>query len=534
MSSIGWVPGLHAPESLERAIGDALRSVERADAVSRLWSRDATLWSDDPTEISNRLGWLDTMGPMAERLNEVAAVRDTLARGHCRDVVLLGMGGSSLAAEVFANAAGRVGEGARLIVLDSSSPNRIRRVESELDFARTHVLVASKSGSTIEVATLLARFRQSMAEAVGGGWAGHFTAITDSGSPLENRAREEGFAHVLTNPPDVGGRYSAMTLFGLVPWAVLGQDPRALLSGACAMAAACRKEIPAAENPGALLGAVMGGAALAGRDKLTLRFPRALESLGAWIEQLVAESTGKDGRGILPVTGEPPESVATGEDRMVVELVAPGEEAPLAEGETVFRIPLAGACDIGGEMFRWEFATAVAGFVLGVHPFDQPDVQATKRATGEILRVIESGESPPSVEESDAMDVLATLTRGDAVALTVFGDPVEPVERAMAELRAAISARWGVATTLGFGPRFLHSTGQLHKGGPDSTVVVQFLAEEDNLPIPEKSWGFGDLLAAQASGDLSALRAAGRRAVRSAGSGCVADQARALAERIAG
>jgi glucose-6-phosphate isomerase/transaldolase/glucose-6-phosphate isomerase len=438
------------------------------------------------------------------------------------DVLLLGMGGSSLAPEVFRRTLGSAPGRPRLHVLDTTSPRRIRRVTEAIDARRFHALVASKSGSTIEVRTLFAHYR---AVAAGVGEPGaRFTAITDPGTGLEELARAEGFRACFTNDPDIGGRYSALSCFGLVPAAVLGADVDGLLDRAAGMAAACLDDGPAASNPGCVLGAALGAAAGAGRDKLTLLLSPEIESLGLWVEQLVAESTGKDGRGIVPVVGEPWVGAgALGNDRLfVASRVAGGRNEGLdarvaelqAAGCPVLTIDLDGPLDLGAAMFRWEHATAVAGHVLGIQPFDQPDVQSTKAATMRILDALRRGESLPDEAGGDGGRLLRAARPGDYVALMVYGDPSSELLDALDELRAAVGRSLRLATTLGIGPRFLHSTGQLHKGGAANGVFLQILLDEEDVPVPGEHFGFRELLGAQAGGDLDALRAAGRRVAR--------------------
>ena len=342
----------------------------------------------------------------------------------------------------------------------------------------------------------------------------HFVAITDPGSALAELGEERGFRRVFLNPPEIGGRYSALSYFGLVPAALLGVDLQGLLAPAVEMQRSCGACAPPADNPGVRLGAVLGAAAAAGRDKLTLVLPPPLAALGSWIEQLVAESTGKDGRGIVPVEGEPlgaPE--VYGGDRL---FVAYGDHEGLAAlegaGHPVVRLPVEDAERLGAEFYRWELATAVVGCLLGVQPFDEPNVQQAKDATARILGSSEAAEAPST---ASAGELLASLQPGDYIALQAFLPRSEANIEALQAARVRLRDRYRVAATAGFGPRFLHSTGQLHKGGPDSAVCIQIVrAEDDDLAIAGRPAGFGELQRAQALGDLESLHALGRRVAR--------------------
>jgi glucose-6-phosphate isomerase/transaldolase/glucose-6-phosphate isomerase len=499
-----------------------LSTLDRDEAIRRIWQRDATVWRDDPTEIDNRLGWLTVVDKMRPELSGIRDFADGLTRNRVEDVILLGMGGSSLAPEVLRRTFGSAPGRPRLHVLDSTSPAWIRRVSERVDPELLHVLVASKSGTTVEVQTLHAHFDELVRRA-GLERGPRFSAITDPGTALADLAGDRGFARCFENPPDIGGRYSALSLFGLVPAAILGLDLEAFLERAGRMATACGGDVAPAENPGAVLGALLGACALAGRDKLSLLLSPSIASFGLWVEQLVAESIGKDGTGIVPVVGETIEDPARpGDDRVFVTVrVAEDEPGPTrlgpelaARGHPVYAIDLTDPLDLGAEMFRWEMATAVAGHVLGVHPFDQPDVQSTKARTEEFLAGLPAAGERPDPAAGDASAIRSALRPGTYVALMVFGDPDAGLEVALDSLRRSLLARFGVATTLGIGPRFLHSTGQLHKGGGEGGVFLQMVLEEEPLPIPDRPYGFRELLRAQADGDLAAIRAAGRRILR--------------------
>jgi transaldolase/glucose-6-phosphate isomerase len=494
--------------SISGDVEGRLAQLEREDVVGRIWRKDHTVWRPDPVEITDRLGWLGVSDLMGGRVDELEAfAREVVGEGF-RTAVLLGMGGSSLAPEVLRRTLG-VREGSLdLLVLDTTHPATVARVERSLALAQTLFVVASKSGGTIETLSHFAYFFERTGQR-----GGQFVAITDPGTPLEALARVRGFRRVFLNPPDIGGRYSALSLFGIVPASLIGADLGAVLEAAEGMARACDGCVPIGENPGAWLGALMGEAGKSGRDKLTLVLPPEIESFGSWAEQLIAESTGKDGKGIVPVAGE---EVARpdvyGPDRL---FVAYGEHTGLegleAHGHPVVRIA-DGAPSLGSEFFRWEFATAVAGNVLGIHPFDQPNVEEAKRATKQILE----SESVANQGFDDLGELLGTLEPRDYVAIQAYLDPTTETEQVLQRVRLAIRDRHKVAVTVGFGPRFLHSTGQLHKGGPSTGAFIQIVdrRRETDVPIPGAPYTFGDLLDAQALGDLHALRTRGRRVAR--------------------
>jgi len=502
---------------LEQRLAARLDALTADGVLARIWDRDPTVWKADPAtpELADRLGWLDLPDTMAAMVAEIAGFV-AAARGDFDRVVLCGMGGSSLAPEVLWRTAGPRAGFLRLDLLDSTHPSAVRHAAEAGPLDRTLVLVASKSGTTIETAS----FERYFWERTGGNGR-QFVAVTDPGTELARRARGQGYRHVFLSPPDVGGRFSALTPFGLLPAALIGLDPGALLARAREAADACRR--PARDNPGARLGAVLGEGALAGRDKLTLLLDDRLASLGLWVEQLVAESTGKDGRGVLPVVGDTADELSGREaDRVVaVRGLGAGASAALrragerlaAAGTPVDTGWLADPHDLGAEFFRWEFATAVAGAVLGVNPFDQPNVAESKAATA---RVLASGSAPTAADPPSALPAwLSGVRAGDYVALLAYVAPGDAADRRLAALRGAVARRTGVAVTVGYGPRFLHSTGQLHKGGPPRGHFLQIVeTPSGEVPIPGAPYGFGRLIAAQADGDLEALRARGRPALR--------------------
>lgn len=533
-----WVPDAR----LMDRISQVLDELSRGDLPARIHRRDHTVWSQSATEIQDRLGWLDLPSTMPSRLGEIRGFVDALRARHVQDVVLLGMGGSSLAPEVFRRSfAGSPGH-PRLHVLDTTSPDWIRSVTRAIQPKTSHFLVASKSGSTIEVRTLYAFFREFVKAGGVAEPGASFTAITDPGTGLEELARKDGFDRIFTNPPDLGGRYSALSFFGLVPAAILGIDVRELLVRAARMASSTLPGSPASANSGLVLGAALGVLALEGRDKLTIRASRPLDSFGLWVEQLIAESTGKEGKGIFPIEGEPIlDPKIYGSDR-VFALVSVGndssferEASALAErGHPVLMTRLADPLDLGAEMLRWEYATAVAGHLLGIHPFDQPNVETAKIRARAVLEALSRGEKGESIREDDPVPQLQRAKPPEVVGLMVYGEPTAELEAAFASLRRTLGERSGVATTLGYGPRFLHSTGQLHKGGTSRAVYIQLLAAESPLAIPGEKIGFDQLIEAQATGDYLALRDAGKSVTRAKLEGSAANTVRAWESRIRG
>ena len=495
----------HALGDLAPAVEDRLAALRRDEVVRRVWMRDHTVWKPDPAEIADRLGFLTAAEQSLEDAPALTAFAAGIAAEGLTDVVLMGMGGSSLAASVLHAALGTAGGGLILHVPDTTDPEELLALESRLDFDRTLFIAASKSGTTIETSAQLAYFWEKAPD------GSRFAAITDAGSPLDALARERGFRHVFHGDPEIGGRYSALSAFGMAPAALFGADAGQLAMRAQEMFDACRRTVPA-ENPGALLGAILGEAALAGRDKLTLVLPDELKELGVWIEQILAESLGKEGKGIVPIEGEPlaaPE--VYGDDRIFVALGEhDGLDAIEAAGHPVVRLPYADPTQLPAEFARWEVATAVAGHVLGVHPFDQPNVQEAKDATARVL----AAPAPPP-QTPPLAEVLASLRTGDYLALLAYLPRTAENARALQDLRLRLRDRHGVATTAGFGPRYLHSTGQLHKGGPPSGAFVQIVRDDPvDAPVPGKPWTFAQLKAAQAQGDLEALLARDRRVAR--------------------
>ncbi|MCP9439250.1 MAG: glucose-6-phosphate isomerase [Nitrospira sp.] len=516
------------PAPFHATVRSAMEELDQHRVIDRLWEKDHRLWKDDSSEITDRLGWLTVHDHMRERLD---GLRDCVTEAKSMgvtDVVLLGMGGSSLGPEVLRASFGQAKGFPRLWVLDSTVPGWVRMVTSALTPSKTLFLVASKSGGTIEVLSLFAHFWGLVHKATKNRTGDHFLAITDPGTGLERLARDHGFRRIFTNPPDIGGRYSVLSLFGLVPAALLGLDVPRLLDRAAEMATHCKTQTPIEANPGAYLGAVMGSLAKSGRDKVTVITSPALSTFGLWVEQLLAESTGKEGTGLIPVAQEPvlPAS-AYGNDRLFVYLrLQKDDNATLDRriqalrnaDQPVLQLDLRDRYDLGAEFFRWEFATAVAGHLLGIHPFDQPNVQESKDNTNQVLSMFQSTRQLPELlrhsPKQAAQDLSARLKLGTYVAILAYTTPSRPFEQAVTRLRKTLVARHHVTTTFGYGPRYLHSTGQLHKGGPSTGLFLQLIDRmTPDLPIPGKSYSFGTLARAQAAGDLQSLRTHHRHAL---------------------
>ena len=522
--------------TVSETVRQALEGLAGQRVPQRLKERDHTLWRPEPREIADRLGWLDAGEFLRPHLADLSSfVREICADGY-RHVVLLGMGGSSLGPEVlrrsFFPADGGTAPGTenpRLILLDSTVPAQIASVAASIDPARTLFIVSSKSGGTIETLSLYRYFRE-LAEAVrpGGDAGSNFVAITDAGTALEHLGREAGFRRVFLNPPDIGGRYSVLSWFGMLPAALAGIDVARLLDTAAVMRDRCLAS-EAEGNPGLRLGALLGAMTLAGRDKVTLVTPPPIDSFGLWVEQMIAESLGKEGRGIVPVAGEPLLGPGCyGDDRLFVYLrPANGDNADEAvrrledEGHPVERLDLEDCYDLGAEFFRWEYATAIAGFMLDVHPFDQPDVQGAKDNTDRLLDVfLSEGRLPelpsvrPDIAEGSVRDLLRQASPGDYLAVMSYFPEHAEADELIDEFRARVMERCGIATTSGYGPRYLHSTGQLHKGGPGIGLYLQLTTNSrGTLPIPGQRYGFDILAAAQSIGDYQALCNLARRVV---------------------
>lgn len=511
------------PADLAENVRGRMAGMRRQDVVRRIWARDLTVWSG--ADEDRWLGWLTL--PMQERsaVARVVQFAGEIKAGGVQDVVLLGMGGSSLAPEVIQSIVGRGDGYPKLHVLDSTDPGRILSIERAIDLRRALFLVASKSGSTLEVNILKQYFFNRAVEQLGAGEAGRrFVLTTDPGSKLHQIAKQEHFRAIFDGVPSVGGRYSALSNFGLVPAALIGVDVLAFLDGAEAMARRCASDGP--ENSAFELGALLGELALHGRDKPTLIAPAGLAAFGAWLEQLVAESLGKQGKGILPIEGETPGAPDVyGRDRVFVHLRFAGAPDTATDasveqleraGHPIIRIDWPDRYALGAEFYRWEFATAVAGAVLGVNPFDQPDVESTKVVTRRIAAEYErTGKLPSDERVSDARSagaVLDQLREGDYFALLAFIEMNQAHLHVLDDIRGLVRDRGRVATTVGFGPRYLHSTGQGHKGGPNTGVFLLITCDDpEDLPVPGQKYSFGTIKLAQALGDLEVLTSRGRR-----------------------
>ena len=517
------------PSSFVPTINSALENLRLDRVVDRVWTRDHRVWKDNPTEIRDRLGWLTVQDEMRQQLLQLHHCVSVAKEMKIKDVVLLGMGGSSLGPEVFRTVFGSQKAAPRLWVLDSTVPGWVRQVTKAISPSKALFLVASKSGGTIEVMSLFSHFWKEVSKAKGNYGGKQFVAITDPGTGLERMAKEYGFGQIFTNPADIGGRYSVLSLFGLVPAALLGLDITRLLDRATGMAERCRNQDDVGANPGVYLGAAMGSLAKTGRDKVTIIASPALTTFGLWVEQLLAESTGKEGTGLIPIAQEPVlRPQAYGSDRFFVYLKLKGDkngaldqavQALVKAQHPVLQLDLRDRYDVAGEFFRWEFATAIAGHLLGIQPFDQPNVQESKDNTNRVLETHQSTGRLPEQASTDPKEVAPDLAHhlqpGTYLSVLAYTTPSRSLETATSRLRKALTSTHRVATTFGYGPRYLHSTGQLHKGGPSTGVFVELVDRmKPDLAIPGKPYSFGTLAQAQAAGDLESLRAHHRHAIR--------------------
>ncbi len=522
-----------------------IEKLTQTQAVRRLWEKDASLWKREPDQqagIARSLGWLRVAETMAERVSELRKFVQEIKEAGFSHVVHMGMGGSSLAPLVFERVFGPNPHGLPLLVLDTTDPASVAAVEEQVRLSTTLFIVASKSGTTSEPIAFGDYF-YARVKALKGGKAGeNFVVITDPDTPLARLAEERGFARVFLNFSDMGGRYSALSYFGLLPAALLGLDLKGILDEVLAMSRACQR--PLTENPGALLGAALGEMALAGRDKVTFLLPKELSSLGMWLEQLIAESTGKEGTGLLPIAGEEPGSpLVYGNDRLFVSIQMKGRIDPGLEDKVrllqaanfpVIFIEVREAAGIVQEFFRWEVATAVAGAVLGINPFDQPNVQESKDATNRLLKSVEErgtltepapvmthgplsffGQDKAESPEHLLWSFVGEARPGDYISLQAYLTEDADTEELLQAIRLRLRDSLHVATTIGYGPRFLHSTGQFHKGGPNSGLFIQLTCRDAiDLSIPGKPYTFGIFKKSQALGDLEALARHGRRTMR--------------------
>lgn len=521
---------VHPGVSIGTYLGDVeatLADLGRRDVVARIWRKDHTVWESEPTEITNRLGWLTVSDLMSAQGAVLRSFAQEVREAGFNHVVLLGMGGSSLGPEVLRQTFGTTSGYPELIVLDSTVPAWIQSVKEAIDPAHTLFLISSKSGSTTEPLSLFQYFKDLVETSLGKENDGqNFVAVTDAGTPLAKLAEDEKFRRIFLNPSDIGGRYSVLSYFGLVPAVLTGVDIITLLDRSDCMREACASCVPAHDNPGVWLGTYMGTLALKGRDKLTLITSPAISSFGLWVEQLIAESTGKEGKGIIPIVGEPLiEPARYGDDRLFVCLRLGGDDNSAVDkaierirssAQPVLVLEMRDRYDLGAEFYRWEFATAIAGAILGIHPFNQPNVQQAKDATERVLQEYTTSGRLPEVETADSLvNLLTEARKGRYLAIMAYVHQTPGVDKALAELRRKVVYRYGITTTLGYGPRFLHSTGQLHKGGPATGLFLQITADhEKDLPIPGKPYTFGVMADAQALGDLQALQLLGWPVIR--------------------
>ncbi len=509
----------------QTAVEKSLNHISRERVIARIWQKDHTVWRNDPTEISNRLGWLDCVEVTKESSAEIKLFVDEVRKDGFTDALLMGMGGSSLTPEVFRFTFGLKNSYLDLHVLDSTHPEAILEYEKKLDPSKTLYIVSTKSGGTVETMSFMKYFFTSVSKKIGREEASkHFIAITDPGSGLEETAKKLNFRKIFLNDPDIGGRFSALSLFGIVPAAIIGVDITKLFDETSKMITEC-KHPEVSENSGAKLGGIIGSLAKEGADKLTLIISPQLKYLGGWLEQLIAESTGKDGKGILPVDLEPVVPVRGYSNDRVFAYLKLSEDNFFdkkvseikAAGFPLIEIKMTNIYQLGAEFFRWEFATAVASFVLDVKPFDQPNVESAKIAARAMMKEYqEKGKLPELNNEnndSNLSSFLADLKSGKSyVTIQAYLKPDEKTWQQLQELRLKILQKYKVATTLGHGPRFLHSTGQLHKGDSGTGFFIQFISDnQDDVAIPEEagsdksSISFGTLIRAQALGDRQAL-----------------------------
>ena len=507
-----YTDALARPDGWDRAV----RRWEEGGLVDRLWASDPSVWGTSAPGAGEWLGWLDLPYTMGDRLGDMVCLAEDAAGEGVADVVLLGMGGSSLAPEVFGAVFGAGPDRPRLTVLDSTHPEAVTSLRSRIEPSRTLFVVSSKSGTTVETLSFY-RFFWDLCSGEGA----RFVAITDQGTPLDRLGRERGFRAVFNAPADVGGRFSALSTFGLVPAALIGVDLASLLERA--RESADRGKLGAAENPAVGLGLALGAAAAVGMDKLTLHTTESLAAFPAWMEQLVAESLGKNGVGIVPVAGEPVlEGGLYGDDRLFLLWESDGEPpVGLPGGHGGARIEVEDRLDLGAEMIRAELAVAAAGEVLGVNPFDQPDVEEAKRLASEAmgrdgstagtdLALAQSTGTRASIRR-----MVEELGSGDYLGIQAYLPPGAGIEQKISEIRRRVTEISGAATTFGYGPRYLHSTGQVHKGGPPRGSFLQIVDDPSSeVQVPETEFGFSRLIAAQAEGDYLALRGADRRVLR--------------------
>jgi transaldolase / glucose-6-phosphate isomerase len=541
------------PEPLSAAVNKTVADWQSGKKVERLWQRDASLWTGK--DEANWLGWLDIVDEQIAQQDQLQKIAKEVQQRSFQHVLLLGMGGSSLCPEVLRMTFGRLTHYPTLHVLDSTDPAQVKAFEHLIDIPKTLFIVSSKSGSTLEPNIFKQYFFERTKQAIGVTKAGsHFMAITDPGSKMQQVAEADRFLHIFFGKPSIGGRYSALSNFGMVPAAVMGLDTKKFLGRAADMMRSCKDSL-VEQNPGAMLGAILGTAANAGRDKVTIITSPGISDVGAWLEQLLAESTGKNGKGMIPVDREElSQPNVYDNDRVFVYVRL--ESAPDASdeakidaiekaGHPVVRISISDPYDLGAEFFRWEIATAVAGSIIGINAFNQPDVEASKIATRNLTSEYEkTGSLPPEkpiledagaklfTDEKNAAELakatggnnslagylkahLSRITAGDYFAVLGYIQMNAENEQSLQSTRHSVRDKKHVATCLGFGPRFLHSTGQAYKGGPNSGVFLQITCDDSvELPVPGQKYTFGIVKAAQARGDFQVLAERGRRALR--------------------
>lgn len=550
------------PEDLRAAVETVLADWRGRGTIGKLWAKDAGVWTD--ADAGGWLGWLDIVERQLADKQKFADFQNEVKAENLSHILLLGMGGSSLAPEVLSFTFGKQNGFPELHILDSTDPAQIKTVADKIDLQNTLFFVSSKSGSTLEPNIFQAYFFDRVSKVVGKSIAGkRFVAVTDPNSKMQTVAEANNFRKIFYGDPEIGGRYSALSDFGMMPLAAMGVDVENFLNRANEMVTACRNENPA-ENPGAILGAILGAARRDfGRDKVTIFTSPKISDLGAWLEQLIAESTGKEGKSLIPVDSEAILNAnAYGDDRTFAYLKIAGDdrfdkeiEALEKSGHPVIKIVLPDAAHLGQEFFRWEFATAVAGAIMQINPFNQPDVEASKTETkkitaryeetgslpdekaffagdeirlftdganaAEISKILDSGE--PTFENYIAAH-LDRIDENDYFGLLAYVEMNEANQNALQAIRAAVLEKYKVATCLGFGPRFLHSTGQAYKGGANNGVFLQITAEDaEDLPVPNQKYTFGVVKAAQARGDFAVLAERERRVLRVHLSGDVAD-----------
>jgi len=526
-------------------VENALRKLDKENFVSRLWSKDASLWKKEPEHqkiINNSLGWLTVADFLSGKLDDIASLAEEIKNEGFTDAVLLGMGGSSLAAEVMRLSLPALKGYPKLHVLDSTDPGWVESIERSVNMNKTVFIVSSKSGTTIEPHCFYSYFFDRAKQN-----GKQFIAITDPGSRLESIAKEKKFRKIFINPSDIGGRFSALSFFGLVPAGIAGMDIKALVLKATAMMRSCGSDVPAPVNPGVVLGGVLGELARHGRDKVTVFLPEGLESFGLWIEQLVAESSGKEGKGIVPIAGESAGDVSSyGADRLFITVNFAGKKNTKTEklmdalknAHPVVEIEIKEPSDLGGEFLRWEIATAAACSILGIDAFDQPNVQEAKDLAKALLKELSEKGSLPGIKydvsgkklkagfssASKGLDLgspekalsgfLKSIKPGEYIGLLAYFPFKPDVDKKLECLRTMLRDKIRSSTLFGYGPRYLHSTGQLHKGGANNGVFIILAAgAETDLIVPGQNYTFGQLESAQVLGDFQALDSRGRRAV---------------------